>query len=108
MGRILRYGVGILAALPALLLMGIPPAAGQVQPPPVVGANVNVSQRLGNQMETTTAVDPTNAQRVFIASNDETQSLSGLFRARSTNGGATFTTGTIATGTGAGGDVVVS
>jgi hypothetical protein len=104
MGRILRHGVGILAALPALLLMGIPPAAGQVQPPPVVGANVNVSQRLGNQMETTTAVDPTNAQRVFIASNDETLSPSGLFRARSTNGGATFTTGTIATGTGPGGD----
>lgn len=104
MGRILRYGIGILAALPVLLLLRVSPVAGQVQPPPVVGANVNVSQRQGNQTETTTAVDPTNAQRVFIASNDETLALSGLFRAWSTNGGATFTTGTIATGTGAGGD----
>jgi len=100
----LRYGIGILAALPVLLLLRVSPVAGQVQPPPVVGANVNVSQRLGNQTETTSAVDPTNAQRVFIASNDETLALSGLFRAWSTNGGATFTTGTIATGTGAGGD----
>ncbi len=104
MGRMLRYGIGILAALPVLLLLRVSPVAGQVQPPPVVGANVNVSQRLGNQTETTSAVDPTNAQRVFIASNDETLALSGLFRAWSTNGGATFTTGTIATGTGAGGD----
>jgi hypothetical protein len=104
MRRILRYGIGILAVLPALLLLRVSPVAGQVQPPPVVGANVNVSQRLGNQTETTTAVDPTNAQRVFIASNDETLSLSGLFRAWSTNGGATFTTGTVATGTGTGGD----
>ena len=66
MGRILRYSIGILAALPVLLLLRVSPVAGQVQPPPVVGANVNVSQRLGNQTETTSAVDPTNAQRVFI------------------------------------------
>ena len=72
--------------------------------PPVVGANVNVSRAAGNQLEAAVAIDPTNTQRVFVESNDETRALSGVFTARSANGGTTWTTGALGTGTGAGGD----
>jgi len=57
---------------------------------------VNVSQKTGNQTEATIAIDPTNPDRLFVSSNDE--STTGLFTARSSNGGATWTTGVIATG----------
>lgn len=62
-----------------------------------VPANVNVSQRPGNQQEATIAVDPTNASRVFITSNDESQPA-GLFAAHSTDGGRTWSRQSLATG----------
>jgi len=67
-----------------------------------MGANVNVSTKAGNQTEATVAIDPTDPDRVFVSSNDETLGLAGLFTGRSANGGATWTTGVV--GTGAGGD----
>jgi hypothetical protein len=47
---------------------------------------VNVSAAAGNQAEATVAVDPTNPQRIFVASNP------GTTAAISTNGGVTWTT----------------
>jgi uncharacterized repeat protein (TIGR01451 family) len=79
------------------LVMGVASAI-----PPVVGANVNVSRAAGNQLEAAVAIDPTNTQRVFVGSNDETRNLTGIFTARSADGGSTWTTGAL--GTGAAGD----
>lgn len=61
-----------------------------------VGTNVNISRATGNQCEGAIAVNPTNPQRLFIASNLD--SGAGLFGGVSTNGGATWTTRTVATG----------
>ena len=91
--------------LQALVLLGVSGAIA-APTPTTVGANVNVSQRNGNQTEAAIAIDPSNTQRVFIASNDESQNLSGLFTARSTDGGTTWTAQNV--GTGAGGDGFVA
>jgi hypothetical protein len=65
--------------------------------------NVNISRQSGSQSEGTIAVDPTNPARLFASSNDNAAST-GLFAAYSTDGGATWTTRTLGTGSGAGGD----
>lgn len=64
--------------------------AATVQP------NVNVSRSAGNQSEGAIAIDPTNPSRMFAVSNIETGN--SLFAAHSTDAGATWTGGTIATG----------
>ena len=58
-------------------------------------AVVNVSATTGNQAESFINVDPTNPNRVVATSNTNAASI---FRAYSTDGGATWTRGTIATG----------
>src|SRR5438876_7943042 len=50
-----------------------------------VGANVNVTAAAGNQTEASIALDPTNTQRLFVASNP------GSTAAVSTNGGTSWT-----------------
>src|SRR4051812_12943202 len=80
--------------------------AGFVQTKPldsfVPGLNLNLSKRSGNESEGTITIDPSNPNRIFIATN--ISSGGGLFGAVSTNGGASWTTRILATGTGAGGD----
>src|SRR5437588_11697814 len=61
-----------------------------------VGANVNISRATTNQTEGAIAVDPTNPQHLFALSNLETGT--GLFGAVSTDGGVTWSTRTMATG----------
>jgi len=86
-----RHPAGAKAPKP---LPGIP----RTKPRLAVGANVNVSRKTGNQLEAAIAIDPTNTDRVFVSSNDETLSLAGVFTARSTDAGANWTTGVIGTG----------
>ncbi len=59
------------------------------------GTNVNISKRTGYQGEGTIAIDPTNPNRLFAASN---LAGSGLFAAYSTDAGQTWTTRTMASG----------
>src|SRR6266540_712672 len=56
-------------------------------PAQVVGPNVNVSRMNTDQTEPAIAIDPTNPNRLFIASNLEGN---GLFAAFSVNGGASW------------------
>lgn len=63
-----------------------------------VGANVNLSKLIDNQMETTIAVDPNNPDRIFAASNMDgngvgspSTTINALFTAYSTDGGQTWT-----------------
>ncbi|MSR56893.1 MAG: hypothetical protein EXS05_04385 [Planctomycetaceae bacterium] len=63
---------------------------------PIPGPNVNISRRFGNESEGSIAIDRTNPNRLFMASNIETGS--GLFAAYSLNGGQTWTTRIMATG----------
>jgi subtilisin-like proprotein convertase family protein len=60
-----------------------------------VAANVNISKQTGYQAAGAIAVDPTNPQRLFAASN---LTGTGLFAAYSTDGGSTWTTRTMAGG----------
>src|SRR5450756_645778 len=53
-----------------------------------VGANQNLTKAAGYQYETSVTINPTNSQLVFMASRNE---LGGLYTARSTNGGVTWT-----------------
>lgn len=57
----------------------------------IVGNNVNVSRLIGDQNEATIAIDPTNTQRMFVASNGN--AAGQVFTARSNNGGTTWIQG---------------
>jgi hypothetical protein len=59
-------------------------------------AVVNVSATLGNQAESFINVNPTNTNNIVATSNNS--GTSSIFRAYSTDAGATWTRGTIATG----------
>ena len=52
-----------------------------------VGPNVNLSKWTGNQYETAVAIDPTNANRIFVVARNE---VGGLATARTIDGGATW------------------
>jgi hypothetical protein len=85
-GKALTVAVGCAA----LLAVGI--AQGALSTVPV---NVNASLEAGNQAEQTIAVDPTNTSKVVVVANEAT--VNSLSRDYSTNGGATWTRGTVAT-----------
>jgi hypothetical protein len=70
---------------------------------PTVGPVVNASKRLGNQHESTIAVNPINPAQLCIIANDD-PSDNGVFVSFSGDGGATWTGRLLGTGTGAGGD----
>lgn len=87
-----------LAVLPAalVLLAAISLPASGAPRPARVARNVNVSRLLGNQAETTIAINPTNPDNVVVASN--VQFGGELFEAYSFDGGATWTARTVAGG----------
>lgn len=58
--------------------------------------NINTTKRTGDQTETTIAIDPSNPNRVFMASNE--LSVTGMAAAYSTNGGTSWNLRTFATG----------
>jgi hypothetical protein len=66
----------------------------------VVGPNINVSKTLNSQAEQAITINRADPQNIFIGTNDLTPGGNPpqMRFARSTDGGQTFTTGTIATG----------
>jgi len=62
----------------------------------VVPTNINLSRMRGNQSEGAIAIDPTNANNLFVVSNIDRGD--GLFTARSTDGGAHWSKRIIADG----------
>jgi hypothetical protein len=62
----------------------------------IVGPNHNVSMMLGNQAETTIAINPTNPNNIVVVSN--IQFGQALFKAYTTDGGVTWTKDVIADG----------
>lgn len=88
LSRCATVGLRILVAATALVAVR-PAAAHAATPVPnaVVGANVNLSQGHGNQIEGSVAVDPTNSLRMFVLGRDETGNLIG---ARSSDAGVNW------------------
>ena len=81
----------VLATVLALaMLTALPAAAGHAAPlSPPPPQNVDVSQRPGNESETTIAVNPTNPENIVIVSNIA-EGVSGMFAAVSFDGGNTW------------------
>lgn len=77
-----RTAVAVLCAASASLVFWVAGAASVLTI--TVGTNVNVTPAGGNQSEATVAIDPSNTQRIFVASNPGTTSR------RSVNGGTTW------------------
>ncbi|HJT78478.1 MAG TPA: sialidase family protein, partial [Gemmataceae bacterium] len=67
------------------------------------GSVVNISKRIGNQQESTIAVNPTDPAQLCVVSNVES-STPGVFTAYSGDAGATWTGRILGSGTGMGGD----
>ena len=63
---------------------------------PVVGPNLNLTKAAGNQYETTVAINPNDNNQIFMASRNE---VGGLYTARSSDGGLTWTSRLIGTTT---------
>src|SRR5215212_4874731 len=61
-----------------------------------IAANINLSRMRGSQSEGAAAVDPTNSNRIFVVSNIDRGD--GLFTARSSNGGKSWSKRVIANG----------
>jgi hypothetical protein len=77
-----RTAAAVLCAASASLVFWVAGAASVTTI--TVGANVNVTAAAGNQTEATVAIDPSNTQRIFVASNP------GITARRSVNGGTTW------------------
>ena len=73
----------------------VPLLSGVLNPLACVTPVINVSARVGNEDETYVVVNPTNTNQVVAFSN--LASANSIFRAYSTNGGSTWTRGTVAT-----------
>jgi hypothetical protein len=72
----------ILTACVAALL-GSGDASGQT-----VGPNLNLTRAAGNQYEAAVAINPGNSNQIFVVARNE---IGGLYKARSGDGGATWT-----------------
>src|SRR5438552_13767089 len=84
-----RALLGVIFVAAALVLPG-GPAAATVRVP----ANVDVSQRVGNESEEAIAVNPTNPNNIVIVTNighREVGLTSGMFEAVTFDGGTTWT-----------------
>lgn len=83
-----RMTIAALAAAAATLLAGAP-AAPAATPP-----NFDLSPLAGNQAESAIAIDPSNPKRIYAVGMNATLGY-GLVAARSSDGGATWTRGTV-------------
>ncbi|MDP9299876.1 MAG: glycoside hydrolase [Actinomycetota bacterium] len=91
-----RIAVRILPVIALLgFVLGIQPASAATSLS--VGPNVDVSQRAGNEAETTISVNPTNPDNIVTVSNVQ-EGFSGIFEGASFDGGATWTRQIIADG----------
>ena len=73
--------LGGIACAAAVLVPG--DAAGQT-----VGPNINVTRATGNQYETAVAINPADSNQIFVVVRNE---IGGLYKARSSDGGITWT-----------------
>lgn len=88
LGDPLRKGMWLgLVIGTALLLQGCCSAS------PAVGPNLNITKAAGNQNEPAVAINPNDNDRIFVVSRNE---LGGLYTARSSDGGVTWTSQPIA------------
>ena len=85
----------LLVALAVLSLVSTPTGGGSIS------ANVDISQRLGNESEEAIAVNPTNPRNIVVVTNIQ-EGFSGLFEGVSFDGGQTWTRKIIADGPGIG------
>ena len=69
-----------IACAAALLVSG--DAAGQT-----VGPNINVTKATGNQYETAVAINPADSNQIFVVARNE---IGGMYKARSGDGGITW------------------
>ena len=73
----------------------VPTLTKLLQPLACLASVINVSARSGNESESFVVVNPTNTNNLVAFSNLTTEN--SIFRGYSTNGGATWTRGTVAT-----------
>jgi len=74
------------AGIPILIVVGfltVGQARGQT-----IGPNVNLSRATGNQYETAVAINPANTSQIFVVARNE---VGGMYKSRSSDGGATWT-----------------
>src|SRR3974390_3669096 len=86
-----KVGIPLLTGYICLIAFALEPFDVAAQ---TVGPNVNVSKATGNQYEPAVAIDPKNNNNIFIASRNE---IGGLYTARSSDGGVTWTSRLMAT-----------
>jgi len=87
-----RMPVSSLAIVTAAVVLQF--AAASASLAVTVGPNVNLSARAGNQVEGAIAVDPHNRSRIYAVAMNAAPA-GGLVAARSSDGGATWTRGTV-------------
>ncbi|MFL5797715.1 MAG: hypothetical protein ACJ77A_07240 [Actinomycetota bacterium] len=83
-----RLAIGPILGTVLVVLASVgTPSAGATPPPPP--ANVDVSQRVGNESETAIAVNPTNPQNIVVLTNIA-EGVTGMFLGVSFDGGLTW------------------
>ncbi|HET7342251.1 MAG TPA: HYR domain-containing protein [Methylomirabilota bacterium] len=87
----------VLSSIVIVGLLSLPAAVWAGNASVSVGPNVNLTRAPGNQAVGAIAIDPSDVNRVFVVSQDET---GGLASARSSDGGLTWTRAKIAPGGG--------
>ena len=98
MGRRLLTALVLAALALSLLVVALAAGPAYAVPTVTVGPNVNTMTRLGNEAEVTIAVNPTNPQQIFVASNP------GTTASNSADGGMTWNQFRIGTGPAPAGD----
>src|SRR3974390_1803753 len=88
-----KVGIPLLTGYICVIAFTLQPFGLEAQ---TVGPNVNLSKATGNQYEPAVAIDPKNNNNIFIASRNE---IGGLYTARSSDGGVTWTSRLMATST---------
>jgi hypothetical protein len=89
--------VAVAAVLSSAAPIGRAPGVRAVTQAASVPANVDVSRRAGNEAEEAIAINPTNRDNIVIVTNIA-EGFSGMFKAVSFDGGASWTTEIIAAG----------
>ena len=88
-----RYTRLLLHATPVLGTLFLIGLEGKVAAQ-TIGPNLNLSKLPGNQYETSVAINPNDNNQIFVAARNET---GGILTARSSDGGATWTSRLMAT-----------
>jgi hypothetical protein len=93
-GSLPRRGFKGPGALPTILFLSIAIAwlaalfgAGEVTGQ-TLGPNLNLTKAAGNQYEAAVAINPANNNQIFVVARNE---IGGMYKARSSDGGATWT-----------------